>query len=82
MTATKQLEITQSEDTMKQTDDRSRRRFLKAGSLLGLAAARSASGHVTAVDRHAGTGDKAGFRPDQISCDSGSWAGRHPSLGG
>src|SRR6478609_2755927 len=30
-----------------------------------------ASGHVTAVDRHAGTGDKAGFRPDQISHHGG-----------
>src|SRR5207244_9071432 len=28
-----------SEDTMKETDDRSRRRFLKTGSILGLAAA-------------------------------------------
>ena len=32
-------ETTQSEDTMKQTDDKSRRRFLKASSMLGLAAA-------------------------------------------
>ena len=37
----------------------------------GSALDRSASGHVTAVDRHAGTGDKAGFRPDQISHHGG-----------
>src|SRR5258705_7832242 len=39
MTATKQSETTQSEDTMNETENRSRRRFLKAGSLLGLSAA-------------------------------------------
>src|SRR6185503_17307014 len=33
------IKSTQSEDRMKETDERSRRRFLKAGSLLGLAAA-------------------------------------------
>ena len=36
---TKKSKTTQREDTMKQPDDRSRRHFLKASSMLGLAVA-------------------------------------------
>ncbi len=38
-TQTKKFKTTQQEDSMEQPDDRSRRRFLKASSMLGLAVA-------------------------------------------